>query len=920
MVHPEAVTFEHHRHGDSLGVGETEPRFSWRFSGTEKDWIQHSYKVRISSSDYADNKDSKSIEKICLGSDSVLVPWPCRELLLGETMTVQVSTRDSPDSFWSPWSPPSKVEIGLLRSEDWTSKMIAAPRTISTSGSLRPALFRKMFRLASKVKSARLYITAYGLYEASINGKRVGDHVLAPGWTSYKYHLNYQTFDVTPLLNEGDNVIGAEVGEGWYAGRIGYLGGQRFIYGDTLALLAQLRVTLEDGTTATIVSDNTWKSSVSPRVSSEICDGEIYDARSEIPGWSSAPFDDTYWSSVTELELPFKKLRAPVGPPVRRIEVVKPKQILPLTPSGKIVIDFGQNLVGWLKIRVSGPPGHTILFHHVEVLEDGEIAINPLRFCKATDTVILAGEELIWEPKFTFHGFRYVQVDNWPSPDGNPPLENIEAVVVHTDMERTGWFECSDTGDFGVNQLHENIVWGMKGNFVSIPTDCPQRDERLGWTGDIQVFCQTANFLYDTSGMLSGWLKDLAIEQEKELDGVIGEVVPMLPGLTRRTGTAAWSDAGIIVPWELWKAFRDRKILSTQLRSMVMWLEKGVVRRKGVVKDFKGDYEKELWDPTQFQYGDWLDPDAPPNDAGAGKTDPQFVANAYLVHVSNILVKACESLGTLVPPSEMNQYKQDAMRMKRLFQDEYVTANGRMVHETMTSLSLAIEFDLLSLPSSGKSVEKFHNITSRNAERLSTAKERLLAIVKASGFRIETGFVGTPLILPALTRVLEIRLAYQMLHQKQCPSWLYPLTMGATTQWERWDSMLPSGKLNTGEMTSFNHYALGSVASWLHSTVGGISAARPGWKVIRIEPRPGGDITSASVKHLSPYGMIICEWEIFGQGGENKAFRLQVTLPPNTTGEVVLPGSSGNTVTIGSGFYEEVIPLARNVQGCALKS
>ncbi|CAL3970024.1 unnamed protein product [Diplocarpon coronariae] len=913
MAQPEAVTFEHHRHGDSLGIGEAKPRFSWRFSGTEKDWTQHSYKVLISSSE-SHNNGFKNLEKIFLSSDSVLVPWPCRELVLGEIMTVQVSTRDNPDTCWSPWSPPSTVEVGLLRRDDWTSKMIVAPRTISTSGSLRPALFRKGFQLTSKAKSARLFITAYGLYEASINGKKVGDHVLAPGWTSYKYHLNYQTFDVTSLLHEGDNVIGAEVGEGWYAGRIGYLGGQRFIYGDTLALLAQLRVILEDGTTVTIVSDDTWKSSVGPRVSSEIYDGEIYDARSEIPGWSSAPFDDTHWSPVREIEHPYERLQAPVGPPVRRIEIVKPKEILPLTPSGKIVIDFGQNLVGWLKILVSGPSGHTILFRHVEVLEDGEIAVNPLRFCKATDTVILAGEEITWEPKFTFHGFRYVQVDNWPSPDGKPPLENIEAIVVHTDMERTGWFECSDVGDFGINKLHENIVWGMKGNFVSIPTDCPQRDERLGWTGDIQVFCPTANFLYDTSGILSGWLKDLVIEQEKELGGVIGEVVPMLPGVTRRTGVAAWSDAGIMVPWELWKAFRDRKILSTQLHSMAMWLEKGVVRRKGVVKDFKGDYEKELWDPTQFQYGDWLDPDAPPNDAGAGKTDPQFVANAYLVHVSNILVNTCESLGTSVPLSEVNQYKRDALRMKKLFQNEYVTENGRLVPETMTSLSLAIEFDLLSLPSSGQSEKDVSDIKNRNAKRLSSAKERLQAIVMASGFRIETGFVGTPLVLPALTRVLQTQLAYQMIHQNQCPSWLYPLTMGATTQWERWDSMLPSGKLNTGEMTSFNHYALGSVASWLYSTVGGISAAKPGWKSVRIAPEPGGDITSASVKHLSPYGMITCEWEIFDKGDE-KAFRVQVTLPPNTTGEVVLPDSSGKIVMIGSGLYEGVTPLVCKFKG-----
>ncbi|KAJ5041751.1 uncharacterized protein L3040_005320 [Drepanopeziza brunnea f. sp. 'multigermtubi'] len=921
---PQQVTFEHHRGGDSIGIAEVQPRLSWRFQGNAKDWQQGSYELQIKSSG-RDSIDPIDYRGTFTSSESVLVPWPCRALESRESATVQVRvTGTSTGSVASPWSPPSTVEIGLVNRDDWHAKMVAAPKTISTSGSLRPVLFRKAFKLAGEVKYARLYITAYGLYEASINGKTVGDHVLAPGWTSYKYNLHYQTFDVTKLLKKGENAIGAEAGEGWYSDRLGYNGGRRCIYGDALALLAQLEVTFYDGTQVTIASGKTWRSWVSPRISSEIYDGEIYDARSELPGWNSVEFDDEHWSAVTELVHPYwgevkkfdkhgqpfqaprQRLKSPQGPPVRRAEKVKVKEILS-TPSGKTVLDFGQNLVGWLSVRVRGPPGHTILFHHVEVLENGEIATRPLRDCKATDTLILGESEILWEPKFTFHGFRYVQVDNWPSADGKTLLENIEAIVVYTDMERTGWFSCSDSGELGINKLHQNIVWGMKSNFVSIPTDCPQRDERLGWTGDIQVFCPTASFLYDISGMLSGWLDDLAIEQEQELDGVVGDVVPMVPGITELTGKAAWSDAGIMVPWDLYNAFGDPGILKAQLESMKMWLEKGMARQVS-----PGGSEKGLWNPAQFQYGDWLDPDAPPDSAGAGKTDPQFVANAYLVHVSTLLWKVCKTLGSEAL-ADYIKYKDQAARLKAMFQEEYVTPNGRLVPETMTSLALALQFDLLSsqVEASKPSVNSpTYGRSSEDADkkRIDTAANRLEAVVRASGFKIGTGFVGTPLILPALTSVGKTQLAYRMLQEDQCPSWLYPLTMGATTQWERWDSMYPSGQLNNGAMTSFNHYALGSVAAWLHSTVGGISPKEPGWKVVRIEPRPGGRITSADVKHLSPYGMVECSWSIVGEKKKEKdVFVLKVSLPPNSSGEVKLPGSN-EVVKIGSGNWNWEIP------------
>ncbi|KAG4438047.1 hypothetical protein IFR05_006461 [Cadophora sp. M221] len=858
MVQVTPVTFEHHE--SAFGIGQSAPRISWKALGDEKNWIQSSYELKISTIS-AEAKAEKPQTFTVESSDSVLVPWPCAPLKSRESAIVQVRVTGPGGSEPTDWSTPSTVEAGLFERQDWKSQVIAAPRTLSTSKSLRPALFRKDFNLSKKVQSARLYITSYGVYEAFINGTKVGDHVLAPGWTAYKCHLNYQTFDVTSLIKEGDNVIGAEVGEGWFSGRLGFNGGWRCIYGDKLAVLAQLEITFDDGEVELLGTDKTWKTSVGGILSAELYDGETYDASQEVTGWSSPSFKDGSWSAVEELDFPSPKLQAPEGPPVRKIETVKPQSIFK-SLSGKTVVDFGQNLVGWLRVNVSGPAGHTIVFTHTEVLEHGEIATRPLRDCKARDSLTLAGKPITWEPKFTFHGFRYVQIDNWPT--GDPALGDLEAIVIHTDMQRTGWFECSEPM---VNQLHKNISWGMKGNFVSIPTDCPQRDERLGWTGDIQIFSPTANFLYDTFGMLSGWLKDLAVEQINDLNGVVAVVVPDILPKQFNMPQAAWSDAAVITPWDLYNAFGDQQILKDQLESMKEWLGKGVARQPNG-----------LWDPDGNQLGDWLDPDAPPDDAGKAKTDPHLVANAYLVHVTDLLSKICTILGL---GDGAAHYKSEAARLKKLFQAEYMTPNGRLAPDTMTSVSLAIAFDLFASP-----------------DQIPAAASRLDKIVRYSNFKISTGFVGTPLVLPSLTATSQAQLAYRMLLEKKCPSWLYPITMGATTMWERWDSMLPDGSINPGSMTSFNHYALGSVGAWLHDTVGGISAAEPGWKVIRFAPIPGGTVTWAKIRHLSPYGEVKCEWEL-----KDGKFDVKIVVPLNCTGEVKLPGEE-KVQNVGSGVYQ----------------
>ena len=421
-------------------------------------------------------------------------------------------------------------------------------------------MLRREFDVRPDVARARLYVTALGVYEAQINGAIVGDHVLAPGWTSYHHRLRYQTFDVKELLREGVNAIGAILGDGWYRGRLGFHGGRRNIYGDRLALLVQLEIDYMDGTTERIVTDESWHAAMGPILASDIYDGEIYDARLERQGWSTPGYDDHNWAGVRPLDWDLSTLVAPTGPPVRRTGLVAPVAIT-TSPSGRTILDFGQNLVGWLRLTTEGAAGQTVTLRHAEVLEDGELCTRPLRFAKATDRYTLRGDgKETWEPRFTFHGFRYAEVDGWP---GALQVDDIRAVVCHSDMERTGWFECSDPL---VNRLHENVVWSMRGNFLDIPTDCPQRDERLGWTGDIQVFSPTACFLYDTAGFLSSWLADLAAEQV-DSGGNVPFIVPNVMSMPP-SPAAAWGDAAVIVPWVLYERYGDANILADQYESM----------------------------------------------------------------------------------------------------------------------------------------------------------------------------------------------------------------------------------------------------------------------------------------------------------------------------------------------------------------
>ncbi|CAG7915560.1 unnamed protein product [Penicillium olsonii] len=761
----------------------------------------------------------------------------------------------------------------------WCCERIAAPWGPTTPGPDAEWLFRKEFEFQSG-KKARLSITAQGVYEAEINGHRVGDHFMAPGWTAYDGRLQYQTYDVTSLLVAGKNCIGVRVAEGWFCGRIGFEGGHRNIWGPHPALIAQLEI--YDGTNIEIIpTDGTWLVTKGPVQRAEIYDGEKYNATLEVPYWSTvAPkgADSAHdWAPVLCMApLPEQTiLTTGFGEPVRRIEIVKPLQHI-ISPSGKSILDFGQNLVGYVRLRnIKGSRGHKITLSHAEVLENQEICTRPLRQCDSVDQYIIRGDVNgeSYEPRFTFHGFRYAQLDGWAS--DFPLMNSVEAVVCHTDLKEAGSFSCSDNL---LNQLFQNIRWGVKGNFLSVPTDCPQRDERLGWSGDLALFAPTAVLLFHCFDFLKNWLIDVWHDQQV-LDGVPAMVTPnaTLPDPTwcRRKPCAIWHDVTVLLPWALYEETGDIGILEQQYGSMTTWM--GIIPRST-------EGCTHLWDPSIFQLGDWLDPDAPADAPWKGKTDAQLVANAFLIQSLDLMARIA---ALLHKDEDKQRYGIDFLAAKKEFQEEYVTSTGRLVSDSQATYSIAICFGLL---------------TPAQQER---AGKRLVYLVKKNNFRIGTGFAGTPFLCEALVLTGHIQVAYAMLLEKGCPSWLYPVTMGATTMWERWDSMLPDGSINPGEMTSFNHYAFGAIGKFLFERVAGLQRAGPGWKRCRIAPCIGADLHAASASHQTPLGLVSCSWETMILADKRSTLELRVSVPQGMACDVILPEGSGLLEqTVGPGEWK----------------
>jgi alpha-L-rhamnosidase len=833
---------------------ETEiPRLSWKITSTEKNTQQAEYEIRVGTNQISLNKDKDLVWKHRASTDqSVLIDYAGSPLQSKKKYFWQVRVKDNHGNT-SAWSTIGFFQMGISPS-DWSAQWI----TVSGKDtSARSPLFRKEFSLKKKIKSAMAYITAKGLYEAKLNGARISDTYFAPGWTSYKNQLQYQVYDVTALLRVGSNVLGASLGNGWYKGRIGF-GNQHNFYGDTRGLLLQLEIEYTDGTKETINTDEHWKYTYGPIMASDIYDGEIYDARMEITGWDNIDFkEDSNWKKVNIMNKGTEKLIAMSGPPIRKHEQFKALRIFK-TPKGETVVDFGQNLVGWVMLKAQGPTGTKITLSHAEVLtKEGNFYTTNLRSAKAQDSYILkGGAEQVFEPHFTFQGFRYVKVEGYP---GELKPDDLTAVALYSDMATTGIFTTSNPL---INQLQHNIQWGQKGNFVDVPTDCPQRDERLGWTGDAQAFANTAAYNMDVAGFFTKWLKDVKTDQQPS--GLIPHVVPNVLGVNDGA-SAGWADVATIIPWDMYRAYGDRRILETQYESMQKWV--GYIT--SVAKN-------NLWN-SGFHFGDWLF--YRPNDDNDGRaavTDKYLIAQTFYAHSTQLLINAAEVLGK---KEDIAKYTALLSNIKAAFVKEYMTPTGRLVSGTQTAYVLALQFDMLP------------------EELRSACADRLVANIRDYGNHLTTGFLGTPYICHVLTRFGHNDVAYDLLMQESYPSWLYPVKMGATTIWERWDGIKPDGSFQTPDMNSYNHYAYGAIGDWMYRTIAGINSAAdaPGYKSIVIAPKPGGKLTQAAAELETAYGTVKSAWVL-----ENNLLKLDVTIPANTRATIMLADSSHD---IGSGTY-----------------
>jgi alpha-L-rhamnosidase len=842
-----------------LGIDNLNPRISWKLKGNERGIKQSAYKIQVALDENFSNIvwDTSFVKS----EQSVHVKYDGPELKSKTRYYYRVQIKDQKGSK-SDWSNTAYWEMGLVNKNEWEAEWITSDYKNQNEKLQSCPIFRKDFTVNDNIKKARIYISSFGLYELSLNGKRVGDYYFTPGWTTYDQRLQYQTYDVTDLLKEGDNALGVILGDGWYKGDLMW-NDKRGFYGDQTAVIMQLHIIYQDGRKELLKTDQSWKSTAGPIIMSDIYQGEIYDAREEISGWNQPAFNAEDWSEVKILDQDKEILLAQENEAVKKIEKIKPEKIF-TTPAGETVIDMGQNMVGWIHFKVEGKAGDKVILKHAEVLDqDDNFYTGNLRGAEQKIEYILKGDgQESFEPHFTFQGFRYIKLEVYP---GEVDLSDFTGVVLHSDMERTGEFSCSNSM---INQLFENIIWGQKGNFLDIPTDCPQRDERLGWTGDAQVFVQTASYNMNTALFFTKWLRDLKCEQID--NGSIPAVIPdpevnisaeerIIPVEIEHT-SAAWGDAAVIVPWTIYLTYGDEQILKEQYESMKAYIE--YIRNQG-----EDEY---LWN-TGFHFGDWLALDSKEN-SYKGATSDDFVATAYYAYSTSLFLKIAEILGY---EEDVREYSDLLKKIKENFRKEFVTPNGRLSEPTQTAHVLALYFDL---------------VKEENRKRII---DTLAEYVDQRDGHLTTGFVGTPYLCHALSNNGYPELAYKLLEREEYPSWLYPVTKGATTIWEHWDSIKEDGSFWPDAMNSFNHYAYGAIGDWLYQVVGGINTneEEPGFKKIIIDPKPGGSLKSARVRHESMYGKIISEWKLI-----DNRMKMEIEVPPNTTAVVILPDALVDTV------------------------
>jgi alpha-L-rhamnosidase len=856
-------------------IGADPLRLSWRIGPASEGTEQLAYEVEASGSpSFAPVSASSGVVE---DDRQVGIPAPGGPLRSRDVRWYRVRVRTSHG--WTDWGPTLRVEAGLLTAADWSAEAITLP---DDPGRVRQApcpVVRTVFQAPPDLVRAVLYVTSLGVHEVCLNGEAVGDALLAPGWTPYHERLLVETHDVTRLVRAGTNVLVGTLGDGWYRGRLGWdaVGG-RCTYGQEVALLAQLELTRADGSVERVATDGSWRAATGEVLQADLYDGCTVDLRLRDPSIHTAGFDDSAWVPAAVVPLDRVVLEPRIAPPVRRVEV------LPVRAEGGtdgvVALDGGQNIAGFVRLRVRGAPGDEVTVRHAEVLEpNGRLHVKALRSAKATDRYVLADDiEVTLEPRFTFHGFRYAEVTT------RAEVLGAEFVAISSDTPRRGWFDCSDPR---LVRLHDNALWSQRDNFVSVPTDCPQRDERLGWTGDAQAFAATASTLFDSEAFWWSWLRDLALEQDDVLG--VPSVVPnvVLTG-SPTMGRAGWADAATIVPWAVFESYGDPAVLEAQLPSMRRWVQ-SLERRTG---------PDGLLADVGWQFGDWLDPDAPANRPWEAKVDAEFLANAYASWSARLTGRAAGFVGD---PAWADRALSHAARTAVATWRRW----GEHALTTQTGCAVALRFGLVP------------------EDERATAGDRLAELVHEADGRVSTGFLGTPLVLPALADAGRFDAAYRMLLRREMPSWLYQVDQGATTIWERWDAILPDGSIHSGAMTSppdipdpegrephmlsFNHYAYGAVVDWLYRHVAGLAPMpdRPGYRRVRVAPVPVSGLRHASATVDSPFGSVATGWHL----DETDTFHLDLELPVGTTAEVVLPTTAASAVTVNGSAASTQVSL-----------
>ena len=816
---------------DPIGLSVECPRFSWKIQSDLPNTVQTSYQLLIKTTDDA-VWDSGRVAS----DQSVLIPYQGEPLKEETRYQVTVTVEDNHGNCAKE---EASFETGIFSGEHFTAKMIT--HDFPKEETACPYFYRTV-SLRGPVKRALAYATARGVYEMQINGKRVGDARMAPGWTSYHHRLQYQCYDVTDLLLP-ENRVEMIVGNGWYKGMYGFMC-QPDLYGDRVGAFVELHLFYEDGTKEIIATDESWKVRTGEIRYSEIYMGETIDTNG--PKITEG--------TVSVMEFDVKTLTAQENEPVRITERIPAKRVF-VTPKGETLVDFGQNLAGAAEVRIRGERGQKIVIRHAETLDrDGNFYPDTLRQAKSVDTYICNGEEQVFFPHFTFHGFRYLLVEGI---DTVLP-EQFTACAMHSDMEQTGSFWCSNKK---VNQLQSNISWGLRSNFLDIPTDCPQRDERLGWTGDAQIFSWTAAFHRNTALFFSKWMRDVAAESS--LEKGVPHVVPDILG---QYSSSVWSDVAVIVPWVVYQTYGDVRILEESWKCMHEWVDYICSHCE----------ENGLW-MSGYQYGDWLALDKEEGADRTGAMDPYLIANAYYLYVTDLVR---QTAGILGKQEEEKTYGRLYEKTLAAFREEYYTATGRIVSETQTGAVLSLYF---------------HLAEEKDRKRI---LETLLHNIEKHKNHLTTGFVGTPYLCHALSENGAHEMAATLFMKEDYPSWLYAVNMGATTVWERWNSIMPDGSFDVSGMNSLNHYAYGSIGDWMYRKVAGISQLEPGYHRFRIQPMFVKGIEEVKAEFDSVYGRIVSSVSC-----KDGMITLHVEVPANTIAVIHLP-EKGEEISVGSGIYE----------------